>query len=253
MKKIGMVGGVSWLSTIEYYKVICELSHQHQVEREPEGPPAVPEMVIESLNINKSFNMRGTPGSESSWAGFDGYFNAALKRLEDAGAQVAFIASNTPHNRFDSITKGISIPVLNIFDVVASYCAQLELKKTLILGTAPTMASTVFINSLANKGIDGFVPTSREDTAATIKIIDELQTGDVEHKASEIETIVDNNAEQFSGQPLAVCLSCTELPLAYPDNLAAPKYEVNDILFLNTTVIHAFSVFEKASGQQLTF
>lgn len=248
MKKIGMIGGVSWLSTIEYYKIICELSHRHQVDREPSGPPAIPEMAIESLNINKSFNMRGTPGDDASWAQFDAYFNAALKRLEDSGAEVAFIASNTPHNRFDAITKGVSIPVISIFDAVAKCCAILEIEETLILGTAPTMASASFANVLASQGIKGFVPTSDTDKSSVVDLISKMQSGDIENKANVIGDIVKNCTGQFIKKPIAVCLSCTELPLAYPDNLDDATFENNGVLYLNTTVIHATSVFEYASG-----
>lgn len=170
--------------------------------------------------------MRGTPGNDSSWARFDAYFNAALKRLEAGSAEVAFIASNTPHNRFDAITKGVSIPVLSIFEAVAKCCSDHEIEESLILGTAPTMASASFANVLASHGIKGFVPTSDTDKSA----------------------IVNNCVGQFSKKPIAVCLSCTELPLAYPDHLNDASFEDNGVLYLNTTVFHATSVFEFASG-----
>jgi len=63
MKKIGIIGGVSWLSTVEYYKAICQLSHEYQYNKILNGPMAIPEMTIESLNINKSFNLRGAAES----------------------------------------------------------------------------------------------------------------------------------------------------------------------------------------------
>ena len=68
-------------------------------------------LVIES----KSFNMRGNGDNPESWVQFEEYFRNALIRLETSGAEVAFIASNTPHNRFGEITKGIGIPVVSIF------------------------------------------------------------------------------------------------------------------------------------------
>ena len=111
MKKLGIVGGVAWPSTIDYYRAICRLStRQHQASGLG-GPPATPEMAIESLNINESFGLRGgAVTDDASWSRYDAYFRAALQRLQASGAELAIIASNTPHNRFAAITKGISMP-----------------------------------------------------------------------------------------------------------------------------------------------
>ncbi len=251
MKKIGIVGGVSWYSTVEYYKAICELSHKYQYERELEGPPAVPEMVIESLNINKSFNLRGRPGEDSSWRQFDDYFRAALKRLEASGADFAIIASNTPHNRYDPITKGINIPVLNIFEEVAKECATHSVRNALILGTAPTMASPIFPAVLRKHGIHGTVPEADQDQAIVIKLIDELQAGESRGVAEQIKRLVEKSLSLNSSQRQAVCLSCTELPLAFPELADAPTFEVDGVLYLNTTIIHAKAAFDYAVSRKV--
>ena len=117
-------------------------------------------MVIESLNINKSFSLRGRPGDEKSWHKFDSYFRKALQSLQNSGAEFAIIASNTPHNRFDAITAGIDIPVINIFEVVAHECVRLDARKALILGTLPTMESSVFPSVLTKHGITPVLPNS---------------------------------------------------------------------------------------------
>ena len=84
----------------------------------------MPEMSIESVNLNESFQRQGVGGDEASWSRFDAYFHAALKRLEASGVDFAIIASNTPHNRYEAITRGIRIPVISIFEVVAKECAR---------------------------------------------------------------------------------------------------------------------------------
>jgi aspartate racemase len=244
LKKIGIVGGISWFSTVLYYKTICQLSHEHQHEREPEGPPAVPEMTIESLNINKSFNLRGQPGDEASWRRYEAYFQAALKRLEASGVDFAIIASNTPHNRYDSITRGINIPVLSIFEEVAKECARQGVRNALILGTAPTMSSPVFPVVLGKHGIIGSVPETNQDQAVVIKLIDELHAG-ANHEAAElIQRLVEKSLPMNSGERQAVCLSCTELPLAFPEFADAPTFEIDGVLYVNTTVIHAKAAFD---------
>lgn len=246
MKKIGIVGGVSWYSTVEYYKTICELSHQHQYERESEGPPAIPEMAIESLNINKSFNLRGQPGDDASWRQFEAYFRAALKRLEASGVDFAIIASNTPHNRYDSITKGINIPVLNIFEEVAKECARHGVRSALILGTAPTMSSPVFSTVLWKHGIHGAVPQVEQDQAMVVKLINALQIGENHGAADQIRRLAEKFLSLNLGKRQAVCLSCTELPLAFPEMADAPTFEIDGVLYLNTTFIHAKAAFNYA-------
>ena len=75
MKKLGIVGGVAWPSTIDYYRAICRLSVAYHADKAVIGPPPVPEMAIESLNINKSFGLRGgAVTDDASWASYDEYF-----------------------------------------------------------------------------------------------------------------------------------------------------------------------------------
>jgi aspartate racemase len=246
LKKIGIVGGVSWISTVEYYKTICQLSHEHQHERAPEGPPAVPEIIIESLNINKSFNLRGQPGDDASWRQYEAYFRGALKRLEASGVDFAIIASNTPHNRYDSITEGIGVPVLNIFEEVAKECARNSVRNTLILGTAPTMSSPVFPVVLEKHGIFGTVPQADHDQAMIISLIDKLQAGENHAAAELIQGLAMTYLSMNSDERQSVCLSCTELPLAFPEFVDAPTFEMNGVLYLNTTIVHAKAAFDYA-------
>jgi len=246
LKKIGIVGGVSWYSTVEYYKTICRLSHERQHNRGPEGPPAIPEMAIESLNINKSFSLRGRSGDDASWRQFEAYFQAALRRLVGSGADFAIIASNTPHNRYDSITKGINIPVLNIFEEVAKECERHGVHSALILGTAPTMSSAVFPALLAKYGIHGTVPRTDQDQALVIKLIDQLQAGESHGAAEQVQRITERSMSTNSGKRQAVCLSCTELPLAFPGFGDVSTFEIDGVLYLNTTFIHAKAAFDYA-------
>ena len=91
MKKIGMVGGVAWKSTVDYYSAICRRSaHWHLASNLP-GVPSIPEMSIESLDINKAIACLGVDGDDRSWCQFDDYHRRALKRLEASGADFALI------------------------------------------------------------------------------------------------------------------------------------------------------------------
>jgi aspartate racemase len=127
------------------------------------------------LNINKSISLRGQPGDDDSWYAFEAYFRKALNRLEASDVDFAIIASNTPHNRFDQITEGVGIPVLNIFEEVAKTCVKKNIVKALILGTEPTMSSQVFPNVLRKHGISGILPNMGNDQDKVISLIDVLQ------------------------------------------------------------------------------
>jgi aspartate racemase len=247
-KKIGIVGGVSWISTLEYYQAICEMSHRCHHGQKRDGPASIPEMAIESLNINKSVSLRGRPGDDDSWRAFEAYFRKALNRLEASDVDFAIIASNTPHNRFDQITEGLGIPVLNIFEEVARTCVNNNIVKALILGTEPTMSSQVFPSVLRENGISGILPDIGNDQDKVISLIDLLQAEKNNKGAELIQGLAEKYLRATADEPSAVCLSCTELSLAFPQHLNVPIFEIDGITYLNTLLIHAKAAFDYASG-----
>ena len=246
MKKIGVIGGVSWLSTIDYYRGICELAHRQWRESPGEGPPSVPEMVIESLDINKSFGLRGTVGDEISWEGYDTYFREALQRLERAGAEVALIASNTPHNRFGSITRDTTLPVVNLFDAVARECSSRGTTDAVILGTLPTMMSTVLSETLELAGIRAIRPESDADRDRVVRAIAELQSGGGAGVADGLGKLASRMIPEPRRSSSIVCLSCTELPLAFPARPDDTVFTVGGVRYLDTTLVHVRAAYAAA-------
>ncbi len=245
MKKLGIVGGVAWPSTIDYYKAICRLSVEHHRRLNVNGPSPIPEMAIESLNLNKSYGLRGGEISDDrSWASYDAYFRDALLRLEQSGAQIAIIASNTPHNRFEAITRGVTIPVVNIFQAVAEHCQSLGLNELLILGTAPTMDSPKFAEVLRQFGIEGWAPREPVDRAEVVKLISELQAESDNDAQRRIAAVVARSTFG-SGHAPTVCLACTELPLAFQEIESSTEVIVDGVMYVNTTIVHAKAVFRQ--------
>lgn len=253
MKKIGIVGGVAWASTVEIYKTLCQLAQARAQSLDnglgPTGAPQMPEFSIESLNIARSQSLRGIEGDEASWAGFDAYFRAALLRLQASGADFALIASNTPHNRFDAITAGLSLPVLNLFELVAAQAAALGLRRLLILGTEPTMRGQALPSALARQGIEACVPApGSAERAALVPLILSLQAApQPEAAAAQVHDL----ALQTLGaaalqQDAAICLACTELPLAFPAQREAAVFAAAGLRYLNTTNILARAAFARA-------
>ncbi len=251
MKKIGIIGGVAWLSTVEYYKAICRFSEQRHRHLRYDGAPPMPEISIESMNMNYSYGLRGIEGDEASWRGYDEYFRSALSRLETSGAEFVIIASNTPHNRFDTITRDRKVPVINIFDVVANECERLGIDQILLLGTAPTMSSAVFPKLLMKRGISGKPPESASDRSLVVETIAYLQSGRAEGAATVINAIINREFAAQQKSRKAVCLACTELPLAFHDQVESAIFEIADVLYMNTTILHAQAAFEFAMADSI--
>lgn len=153
MKKIGIVGGVGWRSTVDYYTQLCERSERRGLAMCLHGVPSLPPMCIESLDLALAIAYIGTDGNEDSWLRFDDYHRAALTRLAASGADFALLASNTPHERFDAIVRGVPIPVIDLFAVTARACARLDAPQVLILGTRFTMSSARLCNEFAKVGV----------------------------------------------------------------------------------------------------
>src|SRR5260370_3219831 len=175
-------------------------------------------MSVESLDVNKAIFYRGSDGDEPSWSRYDSYFRVALQRLEASGAGFAVIASNSPHHRLPSIVRGIRIPVLDIWEVVAKESARIGTGPVLILGTALTMSAARFREEFAKRGIEAAGPNDEATRAATIALIEELQLGSHEGAAERLGKLAKSAFEwQFTAPKPVVCLTFAELPLAFPE------------------------------------
>jgi aspartate racemase len=246
MKKIGIVGGLAWRSTMDYYSEICRRSEELHFAANTQGCPLTPEISIESLDLNKAVSCMGEADNEESWSQFDVYHRKALERLQASGAELALIASNTAHHRFKAIVQGIQIPVISIFETAAREAAQIRVRNVLILGTALTMDSPEFRREFAKWGIEATGPNEEVARSRTIKLITELQRGKFKGASNRLRTIARSAiAHQFQG-PAAVCLACTELPLAFPGFKPLSVFDYGGTSFINTSAAHINAVFDLA-------
>jgi len=248
MKKIGIVGGVAWPSTVDYYAEICRRSEQWNAAAGVSGVASTPEMSIESLDIVKAFSFLGTDGDEESWSRFDEYHRAALRRLEASGAEFAIMASNTPHHRLRAILRGVGIPVIGIFEAAAKESARIGATEVLILGTSVTMNSQALRDEFSKQGVEAACPEDENARARTAALIGELQGGKPRDAPERLEDIARTSFQRrFSGPPV-VSLACTELPLAFPRLKTLPVFEVNGIRYINTAMVHVSAALEYARG-----
>lgn len=248
MKKIGIVGGLGWLATVDYYAEICRRSERLGSATRRDGPRPTPEMCIESLDLTKAAAFIGIDGDDASWSRFDDYHRAALRRLEQSGADVALIASNTPHHRFDAIVRGIRIPIINIFEAAAEECARLGARRVLILGTAVTMSSPEIRKRFADRGIEAAGPLNESARRSTARLIVELQSGSIKGAGERIGRLARSVfTRQFSASPM-VCLACTELPLAFPKQKTLESFSAGGVTYINNSAVHVAAALAFAAA-----
>jgi aspartate racemase len=248
MKKIGILGGLAWPSTVEYYAGICRLAEARHTAAGLPGAAAMPEMSIESLDVVRAASLLGDDDDEASWAAFDEYHRAGLRRLERSGADLALIACNTAHLRFAQITRDIGIPVTNVLEVAASACARRGISRMLILGTMPTMHSHILREVFARHGIEANPPHGHRRQRAITATIEALQHGRTDGVSRRIRAIVGGRNAGPWQAPAAVYLGCTELSLAFPAYRTAEFFEVGGIRHVNSTVLHLRATFAHATA-----
>ncbi len=217
MKTLGMIGGTSWHSTVDYYRLINELAS------EKIGKQANPPLILYSLNIAimRDGNMDKINKT---------YLDISLK-LQEAGAQGIIICANTPHMVYPFVAPKLSIPILHIGDATAESAVSMGIKKLGLLGTKATMERDFLKHHLRdNFGLDTLTPgmNAREEIHRLIS--EELTHGILkeETKAYFIEEMEKLKLQGVEG----IILGCTELPLLL-------KPEDFELPLMNTLELHA--------------
>ena len=246
MRKIGIVGGVGWRASVEYYAGLCRLGEAWRSQAHEASASPVQEMSFESLDQAMAIACLGVDGDEASWVRFDAYHRHALQRLQAAGAECAIMASVTPHHRHAQIVRGVGIPVIDLFDAVARKCARIGIRRLLILGTSHTMESPVFRAVLARHGVEGTGPREAAARTMTGAMITQLQRGNADGVAVRVGDIAKTSFTPSSNIDCVTCLACTELPLAFPEGKAQEVFEMAGVTYLNAAAIHLAAAFDWA-------
>jgi len=241
--KIGIVGGLGWRSTNDYYAALHELAGSF-IDSAVD-PQTVLEMGVESLSLAKARSLLADGELRDRWEGFDGYHREALRRLEKAGAKVGLIACNTPHERLLEIRRGVALEVVDLFEAVADAAQERMVRRLVVLGTPTTMHSPRFRSLLGQRGIEAVIP---EGTAAARleSLIADLQDGFVPSAPERLLEIVEGSVGAPDPQDL-VGLHCTELPLALPQFGRHAFFEWQGFNFLNASIVHVEAALRAAS------
>ena len=220
MKTIGLIGGMSWESTITYYQVI------NTVIKERLGGLHSSKCILYSVDFQEIEECQ----SSGNWEKSAKILADAAIKLQEAGADFIVICTNTMHKVSDKIQESIHIPLLHIADVTATVLREKEIKKMALLGTKYTMEQDFYKNVIINNGIEVLIPNEEDRIIVNDTICNELCLGIISESSKKaFLSIIDKLGKQGAE---GVILGCTEIGLLIKQNDTS-------IPLFDTTVIHA--------------
>ena len=219
MKTIGLIGGMSWESTALYYAAINK-----EISSRNGGLNSAP-ILLHSLNFAPIAEMQ----AKHDWDGLGDEMAASAKRLEAAGAEGIFLATNTMHNVAYRIEEAVQLPFVHIGDPTADALLADGIQNVGLLGTAFTMEMPFYRDRLQAKGLNVLVPEVDRTNLSGI-IYNELCKGVVREQSREIYVNAINLLRDRGAE--AVILGCTEITMLIgDDDSPIPTYD--------TTALHA--------------
>lgn len=228
MKMLGLIGGMSWESSAEYYRLI------NRGVRDRCGPTASARCLLWSFDFSQIERLQ----HDGDWDGLTAHMIDAARRLEGAGAETLLICTNTMHRMAEDVQAAVGVPLLHIADPTAAAIRAQGLRRVALLGTAFTMEHDFYKGRLRDRhGLDVIVPDANDRATVHRIIYDELIAGRVEPASRDayraiIARLIAEGAE-------AVILGCTEIMLLVrPEDSAVPLFD--------TTALHAAAAVEAA-------
>ena len=220
LKTIGLIGGMSWESTVTYYKIINETI------KEKLGGLHSAKCILYSVDFQEIEECQ----ANGNWEKSGEILGEAAYNLEKAGADFIVICTNTMHKVVNQIKEKISIPILHIAEMTAEKILEKGLKNIALLGTKYTMEQDFYKSKLIEKGINVIIPDKNDIEIINEVIYDELCLGtinsDSKKKFLEIVDKLRNKGAE------GIILGCTEIGLLI-------KNEDTDVPLFDTAIIHA--------------
>ncbi|MBN1562511.1 MAG: aspartate/glutamate racemase family protein [Anaerolineae bacterium] len=230
-KKIGIIGGMSPESTVEYYQYITRTYTQRF------GDYGYPDILIYSVSFQPYVDWP----NQDRWDLVAAGLSEAAQQLAKAGADFIIIATNTMHLVFDQVQASVNVPMISLLDAVGDVIQARQFTTVGLLGTRFTMEQTFYHDALTQRGISVLVPDAADRVIVNRVIYEELTAGHIrdESRAEYIRIIQQLSKQGAQG----VILGCTEIPLLVKES------DVGLPLF-DTTVIHAEAALRYAVAPQ---
>ena len=226
-KRIGILGGFSYESTIQYYDNLMRLYYDKFHDY------YYPELVIFSMDFQKFTDME----NENRMDDYKEYILDSIQALKAAGVDFVAMSANSPHSVYDEIAPVSPVPMISIVDAVGEYAVEHKMKKVLLTGIKYTMNSTFYQKGLSKYGIEVVVPNDEHKNEINNIIFDELCIGIFK------DTTRERFKEIISGYEAdGVILGCTELPLLL-------HQEDTDIPVISSVDVHCKKIIEYTLGE----
>lgn len=228
MKKLGLIGGISWVSTADYYKFINEGINKEL------GGVNFAECIIYSFNYDdiKKNN------ENNDWDTTFNMLSKACQDLKNCGADAIILCANTMHFIADRIQESVDLPLIHIAAETAKEIQKMNIKKVGLLGTKFTMELDFFKDKLTALDIEAIIPEAGDRDFLHDTIFNELGKGLILESTkarylSIIENLIDNGAE-------GIILGCTEIPLLVKQEMV--KVPVFDTALIHSSAAVAFAL-----------
>ncbi len=220
LKTIGLIGGMSWESTVTYYKIINE------TVKEKLGGLHSAKCILYSVDFQEIEECQ----ANGNWEKSGEILGEAANNLEKAGADFIVICTNTMHKVVNQIKEKISIPILHIAEMTAEKILEKGLKNIALLGTKYTMEQDFYKSKLIEKGINVIIPDKNDIEIINEVIYDELCLGTINSNSKKkfLEIVDKLRSKGAEG----IILGCTEIGLLI-------KNEDTDVPLFDTAIIHA--------------
>ena len=227
MKTIGLIGGMSWESTVSYYQLINETI------KEKLGGLHSAKILLYSVDFAEIERYQAS----GDWDKSAEVLSQIAQNLEQAGADFIVICTNTMHKVAPQIQKTISIPILHIAQATADALLENGIKKVGLLGTKYTMTQDFYKEKLFEAGLDVVIPDQAGVEEVNRIIYDELCLGQIKESSKQAYLAIIDDLKNAGAE--AVILGCTEIGLLV-------KQEDTDMSLFDTTEIHALRAAEFA-------
>ena len=220
LKTIGLIGGMSWESTVTYYKIINE------TVKEKLGGLHSAKCILYSVDFQEIEECQ----ANGNWEKSGEILGEAAYNLEKAGADFIVICTNTMHKVVNQIKEKISIPILHIAEMTAEKILEKGLKNIALLGIKYTMEQDFYKSKLIEKGINVIIPDMNDIETINEVIYDELCLGTINFNSKKkfLEIVDKLRSKGAEG----IILGCTEIGLLI-------KNEDTDVPLFDTAIIHA--------------
>lgn len=206
MKTIGLIGGLTYLSTLDYYRLLNEMVNEKL------GDAEAGKIILYSVNFGeiKALTQSG------QWGEIETIICEAAKKLQVAGADCILIGANTMHKIADQVQQVVSIPVIHVAEVVGHEIKKKNLSTVALLGTKYTMQLDFYKNKLAKLGIQTLIPNEKDIDVVNDAIYNEMSKGNFLPETKEkYMTIINKMIAQGAE---GIILGCTEIPILIKQN-----------------------------------